>query len=348
MMTATDDSSRLNASPRILVEVNSTISPAMTAGQAVDAGDAVADLEHPCRPRGRPGRPRARRSHAVRTETISSGLNFIAAPRQQLISDGLDPGPDRAVEDLVADLDDHPAQQVRVDRRPRSPDPARWPGRSPVAVARSVRPSAGRPTGPSPGPAWPARPAGRGRRRPRAGPATSRSLAFSTLQEVEHQVADLALERLLDDRGLGRPLDDRGRQGRLDLGDLAYTSVTRSRSSSADLLGLAALRRRRRAGPRRRRGRPAARTTLPRRPGFRLRRLRPLSSSRFSVSSPQSTVPATWDWNCDLGLAQALAMPRFVRRSARASSSSRVWSAGVSSRLIALVDTRAASCTACW
>src|SRR4051812_33880244 len=50
----------------------------------------------------------------VRTETISSGLNFIAAPRQQLIANGLDPVPDRAVEHPVADLDDHPAQQRLV------------------------------------------------------------------------------------------------------------------------------------------------------------------------------------------------------------------------------------------
>src|SRR5256885_14017188 len=52
-----------------------------------------------------------------RTETISSGLNLIAAPRQQLISDGLDPGADRAVEHLFADLDDHSAQEVGVDPR---------------------------------------------------------------------------------------------------------------------------------------------------------------------------------------------------------------------------------------
>src|SRR4051794_39502035 len=61
-----------------------------------------------------------------RTETISSGLNFIAAPRQQLIADGLDPVPDRAVEDLVADLDDHPAQQGLV---PLGPDDRVEPGR---------------------------------------------------------------------------------------------------------------------------------------------------------------------------------------------------------------------------
>src|SRR3954453_2496911 len=50
-----------------------------------------------------------------RTETISSGLNFIAAPRQQLIADRLDLETDRAIEDLVANLNDHPAQERRVD-----------------------------------------------------------------------------------------------------------------------------------------------------------------------------------------------------------------------------------------
>src|SRR5450432_3353751 len=68
-------------------------------------------------------RPTSRTSWAVpsrpisprRTETISSGLNFIAAPRQQLISDRLDACPHRTVEYLVADLHDHSAQQVRLN-----------------------------------------------------------------------------------------------------------------------------------------------------------------------------------------------------------------------------------------
>ena len=47
MMTPTEFSSRLKARPRTPVRVNSTISPAMTPRQAVDAGDAVADLQHP-------------------------------------------------------------------------------------------------------------------------------------------------------------------------------------------------------------------------------------------------------------------------------------------------------------
>src|SRR4051812_31025056 len=50
-----------------------------------------------------------------RTETISSGLNFMAAPGQQLISDGVDARSHRTVEDLVAHLDDHPAQQTFVN-----------------------------------------------------------------------------------------------------------------------------------------------------------------------------------------------------------------------------------------
>src|SRR6478609_6416473 len=113
MMMATDDSSRLNASPRILVEVNSISSPAMTSARPYTR--AIPSPTSRTLPTSRtswppPSPPISR----VRTETISSGLNFIAAPRQQLIADGLDPVPDRAVKDLVADLDDHPAQQGLV------------------------------------------------------------------------------------------------------------------------------------------------------------------------------------------------------------------------------------------
>ena len=46
MMMPTEFSSRLKARPRTPVRVNSTISPAMTPRQAVDAGDAVADFQH--------------------------------------------------------------------------------------------------------------------------------------------------------------------------------------------------------------------------------------------------------------------------------------------------------------
>src|SRR5215218_9912986 len=58
-----------------------------------------------------PSRPISPRS----TETISSGLNFITAPREELIADGFDAGADGTVEHLVPDLDDHPAQDRRVD-----------------------------------------------------------------------------------------------------------------------------------------------------------------------------------------------------------------------------------------
>src|SRR3954471_12830753 len=113
MMTATDDSSRLKASPRILVEVNSTISPAMAADRPYTR--AMPSPTSRTRPTSRTSCPDpSPLISRVRTETISSGLNFIAAPRQQLIADGIDPVPDRAVEHLVADLDDHPPQQGLV------------------------------------------------------------------------------------------------------------------------------------------------------------------------------------------------------------------------------------------
>src|SRR5215212_5231882 len=120
MMTATDDSSRLNASPRMPVDVNSTISPAMTVDRPYTR--AIPSPTSSTRPTSRTSwsdpSPVISR---WRTETISSGLNFIAAPGQQLVADGLDAGPHRAVEDLVPHLDDHPAQQVflHLDRQHR-------------------------------------------------------------------------------------------------------------------------------------------------------------------------------------------------------------------------------------
>src|SRR3954447_3044329 len=50
------------------------------------------------------------------TETISPTLNAMTAPLDQLVPDGLQPGPHAGVVDPVADADDEPAQQVRVDR----------------------------------------------------------------------------------------------------------------------------------------------------------------------------------------------------------------------------------------
>src|SRR5262249_25107798 len=52
-----------------------------------------------------------------RTETISSALNLMAAFHQDLVFQLFEPGAHRAVVDPVADLNDHPAQQVGIHFR---------------------------------------------------------------------------------------------------------------------------------------------------------------------------------------------------------------------------------------
>src|SRR5262249_38991954 len=114
MMTPTEFSSRLNASPRTFVRVNSTISLDMT-------------LEMPYT-RAMPSPtsrtlPTSRLStcarycwiSSVRTDTISSALNLMATSLDELLFDGFEPRPDRQVHQLVAGLDLHPAQEFRID-----------------------------------------------------------------------------------------------------------------------------------------------------------------------------------------------------------------------------------------
>src|SRR5262245_37432916 len=139
------------------------------------------------------------------TEAISSGLNFIAAPRQELISDGVDPGPDRAVVDLVADLDDHAAQEVRVE--PRDDDrveSGRLPDRLPERLGLLLRERDHRPDGDA-DPLGPfvEQVAVRGRDVPHQAQPV---LGVQYVQEMEHQVADLAPERVFQERDFGGPL----------------------------------------------------------------------------------------------------------------------------------------------
>ncbi len=86
------------------------------AGQAVDAGDAVADLEHPADLARCRGWCWNLLDFLSRTETISSALNLMAASLDELVPDVARRGPDRAVVDVVAHLDDQAAQQVGIDR----------------------------------------------------------------------------------------------------------------------------------------------------------------------------------------------------------------------------------------
>src|SRR5262245_2497495 len=113
MITPTDDSSRLNASPRTLFS-NSTISPVIT----------------PERPwiRAMPSPTSSTRPTSLRvtsawkcsislwmTELISSALNFMRLPFDQSMAELLEPAAHRGVIDLVADLDDETADQGGVD-----------------------------------------------------------------------------------------------------------------------------------------------------------------------------------------------------------------------------------------
>src|SRR5215210_4774893 len=195
MMTATDDSSRLKASPRMLVEVNSTISPAMTPDRPYTR--AIPSPTSSTRPTSRTSWPDPRPVISRwRTETISSGLNFIAAPRQQLIADGLDPVPDRAVEHLVADLDDHPAQKglVHLGRDDRV-EPGGLADRLVELLGLGVRQRDGRPDRhpDALGPLVHAAPVGGGHVTDEGQPV----LGVEHVQEVEQQVADVILERML-------------------------------------------------------------------------------------------------------------------------------------------------------
>src|SRR5438132_9324199 len=52
---------------------------------------------------------------ASRTEAISSALNLMGSSRRQLVLEGEQFGPDRGVEHLVPDPDDHPADEVGDD-----------------------------------------------------------------------------------------------------------------------------------------------------------------------------------------------------------------------------------------
>src|SRR5262245_45581437 len=145
-----------------------------------------------------------------RTETISSGLNFIAAPRQQLISDSVDPRTDRAVEHLIADLDDHPAQEFRIDPHP---DDRLQPGRlgdflfphlRVALVQRYCR------SHPDPQPLVPLveQVAIRCPHVPQQGQPV---LGIQYAEEVEQEVADFLVESLVDELFLGgAPYDRRG------------------------------------------------------------------------------------------------------------------------------------------
>src|SRR5438132_355078 len=52
-----------------------------------------------------------------RTETISSALNLITASRDELVSDTLKAGADRAVVEPVADADHQPTEQIGLHAR---------------------------------------------------------------------------------------------------------------------------------------------------------------------------------------------------------------------------------------
>src|SRR5262245_60239109 len=116
MITPTDDSSRLSAMPLTPLE-NATISPVMT----------------PERPwiRAMPSPTSSTRPTSVRvtwawncsisrwmTEVISSALNFMRLSFDQSLAKLFESVADRGVVDVVADLDDQPPDQGRVDDEP--------------------------------------------------------------------------------------------------------------------------------------------------------------------------------------------------------------------------------------
>src|SRR3954454_22279261 len=118
MITPTDDSSRLNASPRAFSPApepsNSTISPVIT----------------PERPwtRAMPSPTSSTRPTSVlvtsawncsisrwMTELISSALNFMRLSLDQAMAELLEPAAHRGVVYVVADLDDQPPEQGGID-----------------------------------------------------------------------------------------------------------------------------------------------------------------------------------------------------------------------------------------
>src|SRR4051794_35840513 len=116
MITPTDDSSRLSAMPFTPLS-NATISPVITP-------------ESPWI-RAMPSPTSSTRPTSVRvtwawncsisrwmTEVISSALNFMRLPFDQSLAELFESVSDRGVVQIVADLDDQPPDQGRVDRVP--------------------------------------------------------------------------------------------------------------------------------------------------------------------------------------------------------------------------------------
>src|SRR3954454_458092 len=118
MITPTDDSSRLNARPRIFSWEprlsNSTISPVITPERPWTRA-----IPSPTS-RTRPTSDRVTSAWNCSisfwmTEVISSALNFMRLPFDQALSELFQAVADRGVIDVVADLHDQAADQGRVD-----------------------------------------------------------------------------------------------------------------------------------------------------------------------------------------------------------------------------------------
>src|SRR3954465_9526881 len=114
MITPTDDSSRLNARPRTFSAApllsNSTISPVITPERPwIRAMPSPTSSTVPTSVRVTVDW-NSRISRSI-TELISSDLNFMSLPFDQAMAKLLEPGAYRGVVDVVADLDDQPADQ---------------------------------------------------------------------------------------------------------------------------------------------------------------------------------------------------------------------------------------------
>src|SRR5262245_11813622 len=115
MMTPTEFSSRLKATPRTLASVNSTISPAMTPDSPYTrAMPSPTSSTRPTSSTAPVFRPYWLIS-LTRTDTTSFGFNDMTASLDQLVAEGVQLPEDAGVEAPVAELHDQPAQQVRLD-----------------------------------------------------------------------------------------------------------------------------------------------------------------------------------------------------------------------------------------
>src|SRR5947207_4720330 len=115
MMTPTEFSSRLKATPRTPALVNSTISPAMTPDRPYTrAMPSPTSSTRPTSSTAPVFRPYWLIS-LTRTDTTSFGFNDMTASLDQLVAEGIQLPPDGGVETPVAELHDHAAKEFRLD-----------------------------------------------------------------------------------------------------------------------------------------------------------------------------------------------------------------------------------------